>query len=216
MTVNQPIAPYCSLFASFDAEQFKSKIQQHLLSFQGRDPQRADNRDMYKALAYTLRDALIEKRKRVYYLSLEFLVGRSLGNALINLGFIDEAAKVLEQMGYDLEKIREEEVDAGLGNGGLGRLAACFLDSMATLRIPAYGYGIRYEYGLFYQRLVDGNQVESPDNWLRYGTPWEFERPQHMHPVNFYGRVQSYVDGKGSGFTTCLWNFWSVVHWAMP
>ncbi|MEW6501244.1 MAG: glycogen/starch/alpha-glucan phosphorylase [Thermodesulfobacteriota bacterium] len=204
-----PKGPYCTIRSSLSHADLKQTINHHLMSFLGRDPQRAGNRELYKALAYTVRDFLIERwvstqksfytkhSKRVYYLSLEFLVGRSLGNALINLGLYDEVAGVLQEMGYDLEEIREEEEDAALGNGGLGRLAACFLDSMATLGVPAYGYGIRYEYGLFYQRLVDGYQVEHPDSWLRYGTPWEFERPWNLYPVQFYGRVHRYRDAQG-------------------
>jgi starch phosphorylase len=204
-----PQGPYCTVVKSLTKKDFLNTINHHMLSFLGRDPQRAGSRDLYKALAYTIRDFLIERwistqkgyyakgKKRVYYLSLEFLIGRSLGNSLINLGFYDEIKSVLEEMGYDLEEIREEEDDAALGNGGLGRLAACFLDSLATLGVPAYGYGIRYEYGLFYQRIVDGFQMEHPDNWLRYGTPWEFERPANLYPVKYYGRVQRYRNNKG-------------------
>jgi len=205
-----PQAPYCSLISNLNIDQLKESVNHHMLSFLGRDPKRCSERDVYKALAYTLRDLLVEKwiqtqknyydkhRKRLYYLSMEFLVGRSLGNSLINLGLYDEAAKALEQLGFDMEEVREQEEDAALGNGGLGRLAACFMDSLATLRVPAYGYGIRYEFGLFYQRLLDGYQLESPDNWLRYGTPWEFERPQYLYPVNFNGRVNSYLDQNGN------------------
>ena len=204
-----PQGPYCSIFKSLTKKDFLNTINHHILSFLGRDPQRAGSRDVYKALSYTIRDFLIERwistqkgyyakgKKRVYYLSLEFLIGRSLGNSLINLGFYDEMAGVLQEMGYDIEEIREEEDDAALGNGGLGRLAACFMDSLATLGVPAYGYGIRYEYGLFYQRIVDGFQMEHPDNWLRYGTPWEYERPQNLYPVKYYGRVQRYRNNKG-------------------
>ena len=146
-----PQGPYCAVFKSLSQSDFLNTINHHLLSFLGRDPQRAGSRDIYKALAYTIRDFLVERwiatqkgyytkgKKRVYYLSLEFLIGRSLGNSLINLGFYDEMAGVLQEMGYDLEELREEEEDAALGNGGLGRLAACFLDSLATLGIPAYG-----------------------------------------------------------------------------
>ncbi|MFU8818499.1 MAG: glycogen/starch/alpha-glucan phosphorylase [Desulfurivibrio sp.] len=205
-----PTGPYCSIGGSLADDDLLNTINHHLLSFLGRDPQRAGNRETYKALAYTVRDFLIERwiktqkefyahnRKRVYYLSLEFLVGRSLGNSLINLGLYDKFAGALERMGYDLDEIREEEEDAALGNGGLGRLAACFMDSMATLGVPAYGYGIRYEYGLFYQRLLDGFQVEHPDNWLRYGTPWEYDRPWNLYPVKFHGRVHRYLDAEGN------------------
>jgi glycogen phosphorylase len=209
MNENAPQAPYCTFSGPPSRGGFLETINHHILSFLGRDPQLAGKNELYKALAYTLRDFLIERwittqksyyaknRKRVYYLSLEFLIGRSLGNSLINLGFHDEMGETLKEMGFDLEEIREEEEDAALGNGGLGRLAACFLDSLATLGIPAYGYGIRYEYGLFYQRLIDGFQVEHPDNWLRYGTPWEYERTRNLFPVNFYGRVQRYRDNQG-------------------
>ncbi|MFZ5760192.1 MAG: glycogen/starch/alpha-glucan phosphorylase [Thermodesulfobacteriota bacterium] len=206
---------YSKIFGLKTAEQFKQRIQHHLLSFQGRDPMRAGPRDVYKSLSYALRDVLVEKwiatqknfyakkSKRVYYLSLEFLIGRSLGNSLVNMGLLGEVSKALEQLGYDLEEIRETEEDAALGNGGLGRLAACFMDSIATLKIPAYGYGIRYEYGLFYQKLINGYQVETPDSWLRYGTPWEFERSSYVFPVQFYGKVNSYLDK--SGFYRCEW-----------
>lgn len=202
--------PYASVFGTTGIEQFKDNIMHHLLSFQGRDPARAGNRDVYKALAYALRDVLVEKwiktqkeyysqrSKRVYYLSMEFLVGRSLGNSLINMGLMDEVYQALEELGYDLEIIQEKEEDAGLGNGGLGRLAACFMDSIATMKVPAYGYGIRYEYGMFSQKFIDGWQVESPDNWLRYGNPWEFERSSFVYPVNFYGRVSSHIDDNGN------------------
>ncbi len=201
---------YSSIFDSTSVVQFKEKILHHLLSSQGRDPLRAGKRDVCMALSYALRDVLVKKwietqktfytknKKRVYYLSLEFLVGRSLGNSLINMGLLDEVSEALHQLGYDLEDIREIEEDAGLGNGGLGRLAACFMDSIATLKIPAYGYGIRYEYGLFYQKLINGYQVESPDNWLRYGTPWEFERASYVFPVHFNGKVNSYLDKNGN------------------
>jgi starch phosphorylase len=190
-------------------EDLKKVIFNHLLIFQGRDPELVGSRDIYKALVYTVRDYLVEnwiktqrsyyekEKKRVYYLSLEFLIGRALGNALINLDMYDETTQALQDLGYDLEEIREMEDDAALGNGGLGRLAACFMDSMATLGLPAYGYGIRYTFGIFYQKLLDGYQVESPDDWLRYGTPWEFQRPHHLFPVHFYGKVKRYKDKNG-------------------
>ncbi len=200
-------ADTCSeTFFKTNAEAIKENIIHHLMSFQGRDPERSGSNDVYKALAYTLRDIMVEKwistqktfyakkKKRVYYLSLEFLIGRSLGNSLINMGIMEDAKKAVEALGFDMSEIRDQEEEAGLGNGGLGRLAACFMDSIATLKIPAYGYGIRYEYGLFYQQLIDGYQVETPDNWLRYGTPWEFERRVPVFPVRFYGHVTGYQD----------------------
>ncbi len=191
------------------AESIRDSIVHHLMSFQGRDPERSGASDIYKSLAFTLRDIMVEKwlktqktfyakeKKRVYYLSLEFLIGRSLGNSIINLGLYDEVKEVVEGLGYSMEEIREQEEDAALGNGGLGRLAACFMDSIATLKIPAYGYGIRYEYGLFNQQLINGYQVERPDNWLRYGTPWEFERRLPVFTIQFYGKVSTYLDDKG-------------------
>ncbi len=202
--------PNSSLQHETNAEVIKENIVHHLLSFQGRDPERSGAVDISKALSYTIRDMMVEKwistqktfyakrKKRVYYLSLEFLIGRSLMNSAINLGIMDDVKLALADLGYDLNEICEEEEDAALGNGGLGRLAACFMDSIATLKIPAYGYGIRYEYGLFYQQLVDGHQVETPDNWLRYGTAWAFERRVPVFPVKFYGAVSSYQDDKGN------------------
>ncbi len=201
---------YTSIFEKAGVEQFKLCIQHHLVSFQGRDPERASDPDVYRALSYALRDVLMEKwittqktfyaenKKRVYYLSLEFLIGRSLGNAIINMGLMDEVTQALEQLGYDLEELRMCEEDAALGNGGLGRLAACFMDSIATMKIPAYGYGILYDFGLFNQKIVDGYQVETPDSWLRLGSPWMYERTSFVYPVNFYGRVSSGTDSAGN------------------
>ncbi|AGF79821.1 glycogen/starch/alpha-glucan phosphorylase [Desulfocapsa sulfexigens DSM 10523] len=197
-------------FCPTSIDDLKKNILHHVMSFQGRDPERAGNSDIYKALAYTMRDIMTGKwietqktyyekeKKRVYYLSLEFLIGRSLSNAMINLGIYNEVKIAVEELGFDLNDLAEEEEDAALGNGGLGRLAACFMDSIATLKIPAYGYGIRYEYGLFYQQLIDGYQIESPDNWLRHGTPWEFDRKLPVFSVQFYGRLSSYQDENGS------------------
>ena len=187
----------------------KENIIHHLMSFQGRDPERSGARDVYKALAYTMRDLMVQKwistqktfyakeKKRVYYLSLEFLIGRSLGNSMTNLGILQDVKQAVEELGFDISEIRDQEEDAALGNGGLGRLAACFMDSIATLKIPAYGYGIRYEYGLFFQQLVDGYQVEGPDNWLFNGTPWEFERQLPVFQIKFFGNVTSYQDKNG-------------------
>jgi starch phosphorylase len=164
--------------------------------------------DVYQALAYAVRDRLMERWfrtqsayyqadvKRVYYLSLEFLTGRALLNNIHNLGAHDAYLQAMQQLGYDLEALQESEWDAGLGNGGLGRLAACIMDSAATLQLPFYGYGIRYEYGIFQQRIQDGSQVEVPDNWLRYGNPWEIPRPDAIFPVRFYGRTEYVGDGE--------------------
>lgn len=188
---------------------FTSLIKNHILSSLAKDLNRALKYDYYNAVAYAIRDRLIEKwiktqntyykknAKRVYYLSLEFLTGRTMGNSLINMDLMETCHEALHKMGYDLEEIRDVEWDAGLGNGGLGRLAACFLDSLATLEIPSYGYGIRYEYGIFHQKIIDGEQIEVPDNWLRYGNPWEFIRPEHVYLVKFYGKVIQFTDDNG-------------------
>jgi starch phosphorylase len=165
--------------------------------------------DRLVSLSLTVRDRLVERmlrtdqetraadRKQVYYLSMEFLVGRLLGNNLINLGIRDTAREILSDLGVQLDDVLEEEPDAGLGNGGLGRLAACFLDSLATLGLPGHGYGLRYEYGMFEQRIVNGFQVEEPDHWLRYGNPWEVVRPDDTVTVRFFGRLEDDVDARG-------------------
>ena len=182
---------------------------EHLEYTLGKDKYSATKYDSYNALAYAVRDHLVERwldtqqayynsdNKRVYYISMEFLMGRTLGNSLINLGVMNDFRDAITALGYDFDAILSEEQDAGLGNGGLGRLAACFLDSMATMSIPAYGYGIRYEYGIFRQHIVDGAQLEIPDNWLRYRNPWELDRQEHLHTVKFYGRVITTFDKSG-------------------
>jgi glycogen phosphorylase len=187
----------------------KRAISDHLTYTLACDPSKAAERDVYLSTAWAVRDRLAERwastklryhqedAKRVYYLSLEFLMGRSLLNALVNLGIEHAAAEALHELAYDLEELREQEPDAGLGNGGLGRLAACYLDSMATLGIPGYGYGIRYEYGIFRQKIVDGRQVELPDNWLQLQNPWEIARPDRSYRVKFYGRVEARPDEAG-------------------
>ena len=174
-----------------------------------KDEYSATARDNFNSLALAVRDRLIDRWlatqqsyyrqdcKRVYYLSLEFLIGRTLGNALLNLGLTGSAEAAVRKLGSRLEDLEALEHDAGLGNGGLGRLAACLLDSMATLAIPAYGYGIRYDYGIFFQRILGGRQVETPDNWLRHRNPWEIERPEHLYPVHFYGRVAQKTGTEG-------------------
>ncbi|MDP3804417.1 MAG: glycogen/starch/alpha-glucan phosphorylase, partial [Candidatus Omnitrophota bacterium] len=144
-----------------------------------------------------------ENLKRVYYFSMEFLIGRLLGSNILNLGLEDEAETALKELGFNIDELSEKEVDAGLGNAGLGRLAACFLDSMATLKIPAHGYGIRYEYGIFNQKIINGYQVEHPDEWLRLGNPWEFQRPEYTVKVRFYGR--SYLSHDDDGNLRAYW-----------
>jgi starch phosphorylase len=199
-----------------DPESIRRGFLNHLEFTLAELPQHVDTEwEPYLSLALAVRDRLIERwirtqdayyahdAKRVYYLSLEFLMGRTLSNSLVNLGCLDEAAQAMYDLGYDLEDLREAEWDAGLGNGGLGRLAACFLDSLATLALPAYGYGIRYEYGMFHQRIVQGYQIETPDAWLRYGHPWEIPRPHDFFRVKFYGHAHQYVNAQGR--LTTVW-----------
>jgi glycogen phosphorylase len=192
-----------------DVDSIRRSIARRLAFSVGKDTITATARDWYHATAFVTRDRLIERwmetmrsyyvadAKRVYYLSLEFLMGRTLMNSLLNLSIDKECRQALQQLSIDLEQVRETEADAALGNGGLGRLAACFLDSMATLNLPGYGYGIRYEYGMFAQRIEGGRQVEQPDNWLRYGNPWEFPRPEVLYQVKFGGRVVEFSDEYG-------------------
>ncbi|XP_075555411.1 glycogen phosphorylase-like [Dermacentor variabilis] len=180
----------------------KKAFNRHVHYTLVKDRNVATPRDYFFALAYTVKDHLVGRwirtqqhyydkdPKRVYYLSLEYYMGRSLTNTMVNLGIQNACDEALYQMGLDIEELEELEEDAGLGNGGLGRLAACFLDSMATLGLAAYGYGIRYEYGIFTQKITNGEQTEVPDDWLRFGNPWEKARPEYMIPVNFYGRVE--------------------------
>lgn len=175
----------------------------------GKDEYTAEDFDLFTAFAYTVRDRLMERwfatqdayyqqdAKRVYYLSLEFLIGRLMGNNLLNLGGVDEYGEAAGRLGLSLSRLEEEEWDAGLGNGGLGRLAACFLDSAASLALPFYGYGIRYEYGIFHQHIQNGAQIEAPDNWLRRGNPWEVPRTDVLFPVRFYGTTSVYLDQSG-------------------
>ena len=196
-------------YQGIDATSLKRSLSNRLVYTVGKDPLTATDRDWFHAAAYSVRDRLIERwmetmrtyyrkdAKRVYYLSLEFLMGRALSNSLYNLGIHDDFQTALDEIGLDLCQLEYVEDDAGLGNGGLGRLAACFLDSMATLRLPCYGYGIRYEYGMFTQRIEGGRQVEHPENWLRYGNPWEFPRPEVLFPVKFFGHVVEYRDDEG-------------------
>lgn len=192
-------------------ETLKRAFLDNLFYIQGIDRTQASNYDYYVALAYTIRDRLLHRflrttetykkntqSKLVCYFSAEFLMGRYLGNNLVNLDIYEEVEKVIAELGLDLKELIEQEPDPGLGNGGLGRLAACFLDSLASLEIPAVGYGIRYEFGIFFQLLRDGWQGEMPDNWLRFGNPWELPRPDETVPVKLGGYTQGYYDGKGN------------------
>ena len=184
-------------------------LQNHLIFSSFKTSDAATPRDWYDAASYTVRDHVVERwvktaesyyrddPKRVYYLSLEFLIGRMLSNAALNLGISDELKAGMATLGHDLENTIELETDAALGNGGLGRLAACFLDSMATMDIPAAGYGIRYEYGMFRQSIENGRQVENPDNWLRYGNIWEFQRPEATYNITFHGHVVKFPNDRG-------------------
>ncbi len=188
----------------------------NLLFVQGRSLERATVNDLYMALAHTVRDRLVERWistvtnyqaqdvRVVCYLSAEFLTGPHLANNLINLGIYDETEQAMRQLGLDLNTLVEQEEEPGLGNGGLGRLASCFMDSLATLDIPAIGYGIRYEYGIFDQQIRDGWQVESTDKWLRLGNPWALERPEDAFEVKLGGRTETQSDSTGRAHVTWI------------
>ncbi len=192
-----------------DARCIASAVEDHLRYHLGRHPAVASPHDWYMALALTVRDRLLQRWvattdtllrrdvRVVAYLSAEFLMGPHLGNNLVNLGIREEARKAMASLGLDLETLEAAEEEPGLGNGGLGRLAACFLESLATLEIPAIGYGIRYEFGIFDQEIRDGWQVEITDKWLRWGNPWELARPELSYPVGFGGRTESWTDENG-------------------
>ncbi|MEG9624898.1 glycogen/starch/alpha-glucan phosphorylase [Pseudomonas guariconensis] len=194
-----------------DAEvaEFRAAVLAKLTYAVGKDPEHAFDHDWFEAIALAARDHMVDhwmdhtrqayrrSQKRVYYLSLEFLIGRLLYDSLSNLGLLDIAREALEGLDVDLERIRLLEPDAALGNGGLGRLAACFMESMSTLGIAAHGYGIRYEHGLFRQAMVDGWQQEQTENWLDFGNPWEFERAEVIYPISFGGSVETVQDTHG-------------------
>ncbi|MFS8086402.1 MAG: glycogen/starch/alpha-glucan family phosphorylase, partial [Acidobacteriota bacterium] len=194
---SEPHAP------DLEAESLRQSVNKHLLYTVGKDAAAASKRDWLYALSVAVRDRLVERWmdttrrqyqqdvKRVYYLSMEFLPGRMLSNALIALGLHEECSEVMRELGLDFDELALLEPDPALGNGGLGRLAACFLDSMATLGLPGFGYGIRYEYGMFAQHIRDGRQVEYPDHWLVSGNPWEFVRPEVKYTIQFGGRVEA-------------------------
>ncbi|MFO7557170.1 MAG: glycogen/starch/alpha-glucan phosphorylase [Desulfobacterales bacterium] len=194
---------------SKEIQNFTREFLRHLYYTQGRVLETATPNDFYMALAFTVRDQLLERWlhtvqnynkpgvRIVSYLSAEFLLGPHLENNLVNLGIYDEARRALEDLGLDFQKIIEQEEEPGLGNGGLGRLAACYMDSLATLEIPAVGYGIRYEFGIFDQEIRDGWQMEITDQWLRLGNPWEIHRPEIAYHVKWGGRTEAYHDDQG-------------------
>ncbi|WP_439238375.1 glycogen/starch/alpha-glucan phosphorylase [Lonepinella sp. BR2919] len=196
---------------SNDVESLKKAIVYKLVYLIGRSPEEASQRDWLNATLFAVRDLVTEgwistakqsrakDTRRVYYLSMEFLIGRTLSNAMLAEGVYTTVSKALAELNVDLEDVLEKEVDPGLGNGGLGRLAACFMDSLATLAIPSMGYGIRYEYGMFQQHIEDGHQVEKPDAWLEKGSSWEFIRPSKRFNIRFGGHI--YFEGK-----KCVWN----------
>ncbi len=185
-----------------ESEDLREAILAKLIYHVGKDLKTASSRDWFVALALAVRDRIVDRwmsatrrshqahTKQVYYLSVEFLIGRLLMDGLTNLGLTEPARDALATLGVDLAEIRAQEPDAALGNGGLGRLAACFMESMASIGLPAYGYGIRYEHGLFRQMISDGWQHEAPEDWLAYGNPWEFERPEVVYPIQFGGFVE--------------------------
>ncbi len=195
--------------SGMDVDSFREDIKQHLQYTLAKDEYSSTKWDRYRSVVLAVMDRLHKRWidtqqgyykddvKRVYYLSMEYLIGRLLDNMLVNLGLQDIAAEAMEDLDLDYDEIRDAEWDAGLGNGGLGRLAACFLDSMATLGIPATGYGIRYDYGIFYQKIIGGYQVEKPDLWLRYGNPWDIVRPKIQYNIPYYGDSHAYHDDDG-------------------
>jgi starch phosphorylase len=195
---------------TLESYSLSNQFSEHMEFILAKNKVTATPDDVYYSLSMAIRDRLVRKwmrtqyefiqqdTKRVFYLSLEYLMGRLLGDALINMDFYDECRDILRKDDYILEDIMELEHDMGLGNGGLGRLAACYLDSMATLDLPAFGYGIRYEYGIFKQEIVNGRQVEQPDNWLSYGNPWEILRRDLQYRVQFFGKVVNAADERGN------------------
>ncbi len=194
---------------NFDKDLFKRSVEYNVRTMFRREIAEASKEQIFQAAAYALKDQIVDdwmrtqkefdekNPKTLYYLSMEFLMGRAFGNNLINLQAYEPVAEALKELGFDINAIEDQEPDPALGNGGLGRLAACFLDSLATLNYPAYGCGIRYRYGMFKQKIVDGYQVEAPDNWLENGNPFELRRPEYTQEVHFGGYVASYVAENG-------------------
>src|SRR5215831_7630346 len=193
------------------ADALRRAVLDNLAYLQARYPEIATPHDWYMALAYSVRDRMLARwvsTARTYvardvkvacYLSAEFLIGPQLGSNLLNLGIESAARESMQALGQDLDALAGIEEEPGLGNGGLGRLAACYLDSLASLEVPAIGYGIRYEFGIFDQEIRDGWQVETTDNWLVHGNPWEIAKPDIAYRVNWGGHTERYIDEAGSG-----------------
>ena len=199
---------------SFDKELFKRSVLYNVKTLYRKTLEEATPQQIFQAVAYAVKDQIVEQwmetqkayekedPKMVYYMSMEFLMGRALGNNMINLKGYKDVEEALSELGLDINVIEDQEPDAALGNGGLGRLAACFLDSLATLGYPAYGCGIRYRYGMFKQEIRDGYQVEVPDNWLVDGNPFELRRPEYAKIVKFGGYVSVHMDENGRNVFT--------------
>ena len=199
---------------AFDKKKFKEMVNYNVKSLFRKEIEEASKQEVFQAVSYAIKDIIVdnwmqtqkeyEKQdpKMVYYMSMEFLMGRALGNNLINLRAYNQVAEALDEMGFDINVVEDEEPDAALGNGGLGRLAACFLDSLATLGYGAYGCGIRYRYGMFKQKIKDGYQVEVPDNWLEHGNPFELRRPEYTKEIKFGGHVVVRQDEYGNNVFT--------------
>ncbi|HWR21238.1 MAG TPA: glycogen/starch/alpha-glucan phosphorylase [Verrucomicrobiae bacterium] len=207
--------------AALTVSALQDAIRYHVRYSLGKRWESCSGRELFTAVAFTVRDSLIDRMldtedryqladpKRVHYLSMEYLPGRSLKNNLSNLGMLDLCRDALHKMGVNLDQVLEGECEAGLGNGGLGRLAACFLDSLATMSMPAYGYGINYEYGLFKQDIDNGYQKEKPDNWLTHGSPWQIEHPDEACIVPLYGRIEHGIDRTGQ--YNPMWMDWKMI-----
>ncbi len=213
---------------NFDKELFKKSVVNNVRTMYRRELEEASKEQVFQAAAYAMKDQIVDdwmrtqkefdekNPKTLYYLSMEFLMGRAFGNNLINLQAYEPVAEALNELGFDINTIEDQEPDPALGNGGLGRLAACFLDSLATLNYPAYGCGIRYHYGMFKQKIVDGYQVEAPDNWLENGNPFELRRPEYTQEVHFGGYVSSYVENGRTMFRQEGYSAVKAVPYDMP
>jgi starch phosphorylase len=208
-TTNVPTPPPESVRTGRGVDAITQDFRDNLFCIQARFPAVATKNDYYQALAYTVRDRLLARwiktaetykdnaSRTVCYLSAEFLLGPHLGANLLNLGITEQVEKAVHALGLDLDELLDQEEEPGLGNGGLGRLAACYMESLASVQIPAIGYGIRYEFGIFDQRIKDGWQVEVTDKWLRYGNPWEIARPEIAFEVKLGGHTESFTGDDG-------------------